>query len=1236
VLHIQKASAGSGKTFALTRQYLTLLLGRRDSAGRNRLYGKGDYGFRKPKAHGRILAITFTNKATQEMTDRIIKELSILAKITDDKSAHLDYLKEVYSATDEEVAQAAYRALSDLLFNFSSFNVSTIDSFFQNILRIFTRELDLPENFDLEVQDNYPIAVAIGEMLNSLNVPERGFNEDNRLRRARLEYWLNRYMESLIDEGQKANLLSRSSKLNKELIRMISSLRGETFKTHSKAIMDYISDPDRVSRFLVSFNTHLDVARAKLKLHAIQLKNGAEYDAVKSTLKANYIERWAVGDFSYSPYPKGKEPRVTIINAAVPADETDGKHPRRVKLKKGLAWSDAYDVHLVDTLQFAIEYFKECMLNEILYRQMYLLGLFSEACQYIDEYCREHEAFLLGDTTSLLCKVICDEETPFVYERIGTTINHFLIDEFQDTSVMQWDNLRPLVAESMSRGNDNLIIGDVKQCIYRFRNSSPELLGSTVENDFRGTFGRDNVEIKGVNIADNTNWRSSRTVVMFNNTLFAALARAIDGKTSEDMPDGLATTAYSGLIQQVAPKNQNFDGYVKVIFGPGTDDEGDGDGDASEVQAEASDEAGIADVQTGYTKWTDEDILRHLVEEIDRELSSGYQPKDIAILVRKHTQGEKVISCLLEEMTKPEWKHGHIDIVSSDAMEISASPAVQLIVGILRIITTPQYIIDLNKGMDEEGRPVMKPNPDFLRNRLIHRYELCVFDEKDDVDENGNPIRRRLTPDEALMKAVAATEPLPGEYNPDETQTSIDAETARPEDADCPSLFAITERIIQKYVPQKSRVEDVAFISAFQDLVSEFEAANTSDVDSFLDWWDSRGRRQTLPAPDGMNAISVMTIHQAKGLEFQCVHIPFCSNKMVEYKGEGWYRLDADAFGWCDSDDVPPFIPLVHKASYENVPLLSEQIKEYSQTQMLDNLNVAYVAFTRAVSELIVYAKLGTAKDARTNLSNLLFSSVKQLDDACLAGYRISDDARQWVFPLADYLHDAADGEKELIIGSPTFKQTKVQGDEKAQADLQDAGSLYPADALKDYSGERPRSFDAEMPYETFLSEYRVERPADIILPDDIEHQGVFDINDERHVGNFLHDVLANVRHISDLPLAMERGAYRRNLEEPQWRPYLEKLTAALNMPQVKPWFEDFELLMTERPLTAPEGLRRPDRVVQLPSGEVVVIDYKFGVPRKKYRDQVREYMALLYQCGYTNLTGYLFYPLTQTLLPVD
>jgi ATP-dependent exoDNAse (exonuclease V) beta subunit len=1258
VLRIHKASAGSGKTFNLTREYITLLLGRTAPDGSRHLFGADNYGFLKPKAHSNILAITFTNKATQEMTNRIIKELSILANPVEGKeSKHLDHLCKYYNATADEVARAAKRALADLLFNFSWFNVSTIDSFFQNVLHTFARELDLPNNFSLEIEDTYPVAIAIGEMLSTINLPAGSTNHENAVRIARLKSWLENYMTSLIEAGKNANLLSRSSKLNRELTGTISSLRNETFKTHNKAITGYLANQENITNFVGALNVSLDKMRkdlyevTKTFLDAVDASGAFEVDKhLPSLLLKNYLKPWAgissadgialngKSDFSYGMFdPKGKE-RTTLRGAV------DDDTKRRKGMKKAEmidAWLDNFDGNLQKILKLGVLYYQNERFYKMLRKQIYLLGLFSEACKHIDDYCRENEAFLLGDTNSLLRKVICEVETPFVYERIGYTINNFLIDEFQDTSEMQWANLRPLVMESLARNNANLIIGDEKQCIYRFRNSNPELLGSEVERYTLQRFDNNPgmIEIKGVDISENTNWRSSFEVVTFNNSLFAYLSHLADAEKSSDK----AKKTYAALIQQVTADNVQMHGYVKLLFGPIPPAKKKGDKDEAVAEIEAA--AENPEAPAAPQRWTDDDQLRHLGEEIDRQLSSGYKPKDIAILVRTHQEGQMVIGHLLKIMQEESWTHGHIDIISSDAMEISVSPSVQLIIGILRLTTTPQYITDTDKPL-VDGLPQMKPNPEYLRNRLIHRYELCVFDEVDLLDEAGNPVldedgqpqKRRVTAEEALMRAIKATAPRPGEDNPDELQIKLDKETAKAGEMDCPSLFAITERIIRDYIPEKSRVEECSFISAFQDLVLDFEEGGESDVETFLDWWDSRGRHATLPAPEGQNAINVMTIHQSKGLEFKCVHLPFFDSPLIKYKGVGWYQLAPQYFPGVKPELVPPFIPLAHSKSLSIYDALASQVQEFELLQLIDGLNVAYVAFTRAVNELIVYSD-PVQGNKGVNFGTYLWDAVHNFDADKLDSYDFDELQRKWVLPLTPYYSELPNGESVLVYGAPTQAEAEKPKEDEAKADAEEAEFAMPtaeATLLATDGLNLPESFNADIPYEQVLQNYRIERPANMVLPEDLEQQGVFDITNERHVGNFLHDALSHVRHLADLPLAVERAAYRRDLERRQWEPYLNMLTKALSAPNIKPWFEEYDDLMTERPLTAADGLRRPDRVVQMPNGEIVVIDYKFGKPKVSYRDQVRNYMGLLSQCGYSNLTGYLFFPITSTLVPVS
>ena len=221
-------------------------------------------------------------------------------------------------------------------------------------------------------------------------------------------------------------------------------------------------------------------------------------------------------------------------------------------------------------------------------------------------------------------------------------------------------------------------------------------------------------------------------------------------------------------------------------------------------------------------------------------------------------------------------------MVSADSMEISISPAVRMIVNVLRLTTQPMLVTQPGGEVDGEGRPVNVINPAYRRYRLLHRFELCRFDTVEAVDEQGNPVvddegrvvMRRLTDQEALAKAVAATS-VPIDETPECIQGEIDAEIRRLSEMESPTLLAMTERIIGRFLTPDARRRENVFITAFQDLVLDFSERGEGNVNAFLQWWDRTGAFTNVAAPDGLDAINVLTIHKAKGLEYELslIHI---------------------------------------------------------------------------------------------------------------------------------------------------------------------------------------------------------------------------------------------------------------------------------------------------------------------------------------------------------------------------
>jgi ATP-dependent exoDNAse (exonuclease V) beta subunit len=1190
MLKIHKASAGSGKTYSLTREYLKLLLGYK-KGGRYRLRPLSAYGYQKPKAHGEILAVTFTNKATEEMTTRIINELAALADASGlCKSPYLEEFMNEFDTDAVTLRKHAGRALADVLYNFSWFSVSTIDSFFQRVLNTFTRELELPANHNVEMDDKYALAIAVGKMLASINYRPAVADADERRQQRYLEEWLRQYMMSMVAEGKSFNLLSQTSSVNAGLISDLGHFFTETYKLNRAVIDGYLSDPGRIVRFAQALAPGGVIAGEKERVCALCRR---AVDMADESVLKNLVTRltaYADGDFSTLPSD-------TFKRAAADSDAC---------FKKKADPSPGLRRVMEEALQGALEYVGRSQLFSYLYSRVFQLGLFGQMHRYLDEYRRQTDSLLLSDTNDLLRRIINEDETPFIYERMGTTIRHYLIDEFQDTSQMQWENLKPLVLESLSRGNDNLIIGDEKQCIYRFRNSDPELLGNRVERLVRGRFP-DAVSMHGNNVAENCNWRSSADVVRFNNTVFNAMAGLLDGNAAVKTIAG----TYAGLVQQIPPKHAGFKGYVKILFAPddaaATDDEEDG-GTAGQLEL--------------------------MTDEISRQLAAGYRPRDIAVLVRKKSQGKAVITHLMDVMDNdPQWRHGTIPVVSADSMEISISPAVRMIVNVLRLTTQPMLVTQPGGEVDGEGRPVNVINPAYRRYRLLHRFELCRFDTVEAVDEQGNPVvddegrvvMRRLTDQEALAKAVAATS-VPFDETPECIQGEIDAEIRRLSEMESPTLLAMTERIIGRFLTPDARRRENVFITAFQDLVLDFSERGEGNVNAFLQWWDRTGAFTNVAAPDGLDAINVLTIHKAKGLEYECVHLPYFSEPMVKYhtsyvKSISWYHIDPEALPGIDPECVPPLMPLPNRASNKNMPALKADAEKWETEQKTDALNVAYVAFTRAVSELCVYVdktggrrKEGSATKGEPvpSIGEYLKLAIKAVTPGYLASEAVPGGAREWMVPLSPCLRDVDGGGAEFIMGEPTVPRRE------------------PADEAGAPGG---KSVDDGI---SLPATYEVNDRSEICATMDFEDTTDFDFANDRHRGTFLHGVLGRVNHLSDLDLALERQAYRYRLSEDDTAECRRLLAGALADPRVRPWFEGFRRAVNERPLTGPQSLRRPDRVVWLADGTIAVIDYKFGAHNlAAYREQVRDYVSLLADAGHKGAQGFLWFPLKGEIVRV-
>jgi len=626
VLTIYRASAGAGKTHRLTGDYLKLLFGH---AG----------------AYRRILAVTFTNKATDEMKTRIIEELYRLA--SGKSSPHIKELC-AYKVWDEQTLRhEARKVLVAILHDYSAFHISTIDRFFQQTMRAFTREIGLQGGYGIEMDDQMVLTEAVDNLLSDLD------KQENKV----LLGWLLRFAEEKIEDGGEWNLRRDIMALGREVFK-------ESFKVYSDQVSEDIADKEFLEDYkkdLFALIRSVENEAKTLGERGIELLN--RYNLLPTDFKGTsrspmlLLEKLMAGDM--------KEPSATFRSLV---DNVEGCYTKTTDPEKGIAIIRVFNDGLNDCIKGIVALFDnltDYYTAKEITRYYYTLGILTDISHQIARYREEKNIMLIADTTELLNKVIDGSEAPFIYEKTGTNIDHYMIDEFQDTSGMQWHNFRPLIQDSVAQRQSNLIVGDVKQSIYRFRNSDWKLLDEQVQKDFLPEV------VKEKTLKEN--WRSCRAIVSFNNTLFTIAPELLQGVYNEMLETSSLNeeersafftkiaSAYANSYQQTAPPFEAKEGHVRVEF----------------ISQENEEKA-----------WKEE-VLDRLPPLLERLQDNGYPLRDIAILVRTNMEGAMVADYLLSYKQQNPSDHYRYDIISDDALFVGSSPSVRFIISLLRYLYNP-------------------------------------------------------------------------------------------------------------------------------------------------------------------------------------------------------------------------------------------------------------------------------------------------------------------------------------------------------------------------------------------------------------------------------------------------------------------------------------------------------------------------------------------------------------------
>lgn len=1153
MLTIYKASAGSGKTFHLAYSYIKLLLGEYDAE--NDRYGLASG---RKMSHAPILAVTFTNKATQEMKERIVAELARLAS-DPEESDYLDMLKKELNTSDTEaIAQTAREALASLLFRFSQFNISTIDSFFQQILRAFAIEIDRPGNFTVELDDKMMLDMAVDELFENLDSDSD------------IKEWIRLFMEYRFEQEQVVNIFDKESGLHANLVDTLSNFMSEYYRLNRKSIDSYLRQPGRVNEYYRYLTGNITAIKRKLRALAVAAHEAVTpYKARKDVIKLlSSLALTGTAD-TCSDTIRGITP--SNPDGAFLKDEGAGV-PGDVKQK------------ILDALNLFVSTFDKIRFAELLRKQLFFFGLLGKVTSISERISRENNMILLSNTNELINGIIGDNPliAPFIYERVGSRLHNYLMDEFQDTSELQWLNMKPLLLEGLSAENEQLIIGDEKQCIYRFRNSKPELLSQQVYSEMK-TVTR--VEVRGNRIVENTNWRSAPEVVRFNNTLFYQLGHIID-----------PLSAYTHVMQGVAMKNKKDSGHVKIRY-------------FSDVVNSEAVKLKKEKPQRMKTEQLEQLVLDEMVVELKR-LFQHYKPGEIAILVDTNKQGEKIISRLLRAMEPDDGGVSELprfEILSNDALAVASAPSVKMLVNRLRLIETTEKV---------DGAELAQPEGQQWKKRTEAEFSAL----ENEFEKHYSDLR-------SVMESPAGRALANALYDFEVTPDLLLAQADRPQLND---LVSVVERLISELSP-RIRDEENIFITAFQDLVVNFSVRAGSDVRAFLNWWDKTGCKSKINSPENKNALVVSTIHKSKGLEFPCVIIPFanwvfCEDSSLYKPIFSWFELKEPVFA-SPTDFAPAMLPLQKSSRLAETPLAS-QYDRLNRQQKIDSLNLTYVAFTRAKRELVVFTQdpyQNKAEGVATYLAKAFAQSHHDMMER-----------------LETLVEDADPKEAELLRGSvidfgqyydPESRCFEYgitnRRDIELEQERREKNKRKKAETQPDY----PHVSEPMNPYEA----YRIKSNIRFMR---LANDEDFDPENARMKGIFMHHVLSKVVSPSSLRYACLKRGQEVNLSRELIEERYGQLKKAIEYAPARRWFYDTRRVAVERQIYDERDnieLRRPDRIVWTADGHIDVVDFKFGDRANidKYRSQVRRYVRRMRGAGFRNVRGYLWYPLDNYIVTV-
>lgn len=1108
-LTVYRASAGSGKTFTLAVEYISLLV-------------------KDPENYQHILAVTFTNKATQEMKMRILSQLYGIANSLQSSQQYFNKVKEKTNMPDVVIRNNARAALTLLIHRYNNFRILTIDAFFQQVLRNLAHELGQTANLRVDLNNEEITEKAVDQMIESL---EKG---------QPVLQWISTYINNSIEDDNGWNIIGKIKTFGTNIFK-------DFYKAHEANLKEQLSNADDFKVYETTLRKRRNDIRktfnSKAKSILNEIKN-ANLD-IPSNYRSGlykYLTDSAIAPLTNKPLKAG----VLKANKS-PQNWTSSKCAKADKQQIQTLAAEVLSAQLSELIAYNNDNWNEFQSIQLTLSHLSELRLLHAIADAVDNLTKDTNRFMLSNTQALLKELIADSDTPFIFERIGARLKHVMIDEFQDTSTIQWQNFQVLLANCMAQElSQNLIVGDIKQSVYRWRQGDWGIL-----NNIEKSFAHQKIRLETLDY----NYRSEKRIIDFNNAFWEQCVANTAKEVAQDDAEKaeIVQKAYEDVAQKTHKTTEN--GFVKISLYP--------------------------------SKSMKEAVLEELIETIKELFNNGYGGKNqskIAILVRSKSNIQDIVNALLQSFGN------EINIVSDEAFRLDASLSVNIIVSAMHLLTHPDDVLT-------RGKLVKLYNQEVLKKPLTDIDLLVSINESNNIETKNidKKERRKLATEQQMAKLNSQ---LPPEY------------VANRELLLGLPIVDLVDKLFMLFGLDQLEGQS-SYICTLYDTLNDFLKDHTADIDDFINEWENSLSSKTIQS-DEIEGIRIMTIHKSKGLEFDNVIIPFCNWEM-EKKGTLW----------CETKNKPapynklPLLPIDFSRDKLIGTVFEDDYKEEHFQNIVDNLNLLYVAFTRASKNLFVFG----LRQGKTTLDNIAKGTPP--------------GNRSYAIELA--LRQVSEQLQGSSLSFPDDIGSEIHFE---------YGTLAPETHEKEHAvADNPflikpdKHIVSIATYPQAATFKQSNKSIEFVKGEDVDPS---DRTRYIKIGNVLHQLFSTIYTTADIParlneLEQQGIIYNDEITSAQLRTRIED---AITNPQVQEWFSKRWQLYNECTIleynkdTNEMEEHRPDRVMT-DGKEFVVVDFKFGKEREEYKKQVQQYMEILIRMGHKKVSGYLWYVVKNNVVEV-